>query len=306
MKKIGVVGFANIYKKKWGKVIEEHPNYRLAGIARRNMDNKSSLVERVGYKSFTKEEVDLVYVPLPNSYHYEICKYYLELGVSVIVEKPSSVLLQEVIELVEIANKNNCFLIEAFQWRHHLRTKELIKMINVNFKPYFIDVVFTIPHLEDNNIRYSKELSGGAALDLGAYPASVISTLFPNEEFYLSNDFHSWKDGFDVDIGGNGTFFSENHEIVLKFFYAFGKPYESKLIFHTYSGRVEVNQPFTIGSFQEAEIIIEEGLEKSTKRFVDCHFNSLLNFLDSEFDYKEINNQTLIQAKLLNQIIEKL
>jgi NDP-hexose-3-ketoreductase len=305
MKKIGIVGNASIYKNKWEPVLRKSNNFQLAGVAREFAPISTNKEERFGYKSFFKSEVDIVYIPLPNNLHYEISKFYLEKGINVIIEKPTTPSLLETQELVNLANKNSCFILESFQWRYHSRTKYLFEEINNGLTPYLIDVVFTVPHFPENNIRYSKKLNGGAALDLGSYPVSVITTLFPHLEFKLA-DFSSWNENYNVDVGGSGTFICDNPKIIFKFFYAFGLDYESKLILHTNNGRFEINQPFTISSNQEALVLIDKNLNLIKKTFKDCHFNSMLNFISSDFEYSEVNNQTLKQSKILNKIIERL
>lgn len=305
MKKIGIIGNATIFRNKWKHALLNNNNFQLVGIARESFIIDLKEKEIYGYKSFKKCEVDIVYIPLPNSLHFEISKYYLELGINVIIEKPSTPNLDETKLLVELANKNKCFILESFQWRYHTRTLFLIDIIKLGTLPYLVDVVFTIPHFPKDNIRYSKQLSGGAALDLGSYPVSVLTTLFPSFDFQLQ-DFNFWNDTYEVDIGGSGTFLCNNPKIVFKFFYAFGLDYESKLIFHTNNGRFEINQPFTISSNQEALVLIEKNLNSTKQTFKDCHFNSMLNFISTDFEYSEVNNQTLKQSKILNQIIERL
>lgn len=305
MKKIGVVGNANIFKTKWKSVLLSNHNFELVGVAREcdtiNLNDK----EIYGYKSFKKSEVDIVYIPLPNSLHFEIAKFYLEIGVNVIIEKPATPTLFETEELVKIANRNKCFILESFQWRYHSRTKNILDQIRNGSIPYLIDLVFTIPHFPPDNIRYSSELKGGAALDLGSYPVSVITTLFPDFNFYLA-DFYSWNGDYNVDIGGSGTFVCNRPNIQFKFYYAFGLEYESKLILHTNNGRFEINQPFTISSKQDALIFSEKSLFSSSEIFRDCHFNSMLNYVSGDINLSEINNQTLRQSRILNQIIERL
>ena len=218
--RIGIIGAASIFKNRWLKILEDDSRVSLVGVARRKIDqNEKGFKQRLGYLSFDSNEVDWVYIPLPNSYHYNVAKHYLRLGVNVLIEKPSAVELNQVKELVEIANSNGCRIIEAFQWRYHKRTlwlKENIKKIN----PYLIDVIFTIPHLGDNNIRYQGDLKCGAIYDLGAYPCSVLSTLFSDESFHLS-DFNLWYENREVDVGGCGAFESEFRR--LNFYYSFGK-----------------------------------------------------------------------------------
>jgi predicted dehydrogenase len=305
MKKIGIIGNASVFKNRWYPALQKNKNFEIVGIAReKNVTNLESN-ERLGYKSFNRNEVDIVYIPLPNSFHYEISKYYLLQGVNVVIEKPSATKYFEVQELVKIANDNSCFFLEAFQWRYHSRSLFLKNKIENGFFPYLIDVVFTIPHFNKENIRYSPLLCGGAAFDLGSYPVSVITTLLPGLDFELL-DFSFWKENYSVDLGGSGTFVSNDKKVILKFFYGFGFEYESKLILHTQKGRMELNQPFTVSSDQEAIILTEKNLNISTESFVDCHFNSMLDFISSDFNSIDINIQTLKQSALLNLIIKRL
>jgi len=305
MKKIGIIGNASVFRNRWFPALQKNQNFEIVGIARENNVLDLASNERFGYKSFNKNEVDIVYIPLPNSFHYEISKYYLMQGINVVIEKPAATKYFEVQELVKLANENNCFFLEAFQWRYHVRTSVLKNKIENGFFPYLIDVVFTIPHFNKENIRYSQSLSGGAALDLGSYPVSVITTLLPGIVFELL-DFSFWKESYSVDVGGSGTFVSKDKKVILKFFYGFGFEYESKLILHTKKGRIELNQPFTVSSDQEAKILTEKNLSIGTESFVDCHFNSMLDFISSDFNTIDVNNQTLNQSALLNLIIKRL
>jgi NDP-hexose-3-ketoreductase len=301
--KIGVIGAASIFKNRWLNILTDHPEVKLVGVARRDIDNKElNFDQRQGYFSFDAQEVDWVYVPLPNNFHFEVAKYYLSKGVNVLVEKPSAVTIQDTIELVKIAEENNVQLIEAFQWRYHRRTKWLKENLD-EIDPYLIDVVFTIPHLENNNIRYQKSLHGGAVYDLGAYPCSVLSTLFDKDEFQLVS-FNSWNNNDNVDMGGAGVFETTNRR--LNFYYSFGKSYESRLTLHGMKGRYDMNQPFTAPSNKEVIISREFNTVNTQESFSDCHFNALLNRLinHNNYDIEKSHQEVLLQAKYLNQLIE--
>lgn len=300
--KIGVIGAANIFKNRWLKIFNDHPEVKLVGVARRSIDDSElNFDQRIGYFSFNKEEVDWVYVPLPNSFHYEVAKFYLSKGINVLIEKPSAVNLKDTIDLVKIAEANKAKLVEAFQWQYHKRTKWLKECLS-EIDPYLIDVVFTIPHLDDSNIRYQKDLDGGAVYDLGAYPCSVLSTLFTKEEFRLVN-FCSWNNVNGIDMGGTGVFEAPNRR--LNFYYSFGKSYESRLILHGLKGRYDINQPFTAPSNKEVIVSIDFNSVNTQKTFSDCHFTALIERLINNYDYIEkSHHQLILQAKYLNQLIE--
>jgi predicted dehydrogenase len=301
--RIGVVGAASIFKNRWLKILDEYTGVTLVGVARREIDiDEKRFNQRQGYYSFHPDEVDWVYIPLPNNCHYEVAKYYLSMGVNVLIEKPSAVELKQTIELLELADLNGCLIIEAFQWRYHKRTawlKENIKEIN----PYLIDVVFTIPHLNDDNIRYQKDLMGGAVYDLGAYPCSVLSTLFMGEEFIL-RDLDIWYNEDGVDMGGSGVFLSEYRRF--NFYYAFGKTYESRVTLHSMNGRYDINQPFTAPSKKDVKIVREYNTVVTEENFYDCHFTSLLEFMvNNDLDSSLTRKEVLSQAIYLSNLIEK-
>jgi predicted dehydrogenase len=301
--KIGVIGAASIFKNRWLKILTDRSEVELVGVARRDVDNSElNFNQRQGYFSFDAHEVDWVYVPLPNNLHYEVAKYYLSKGVNVLVEKPSSVTLRDTIELVKIAEANDAQLIEAFQWRYHKRTNWLKENL-AEIDPYLIDVVFTIPNLDANNIRYQMALHGGAVYDLGAYPCSVLSTLFNNEEFQLVS-FNSWNNDNKVDMGGAGAFEANNRR--LNFYYSFGKSYESRLTLHGMKGRYDVNQPFTAPSHKEVAISREFNTFYTQETFSDCHFTALLDRLVNynDDDIVKSHQEVLLQAKYLNKLIE--
>jgi len=295
-----VIGAASIFKRRWLEILENHQEVKLIGVARRATDGQEKrFVQRQGYFSFTSREVDWVYVPLPNNLHYEVAKYYLDEGINVLIEKPCAVTLKQTQDLVSIANRKNIQLVEAFQWKYHKRMRWVEENIR-NINPYLIDVIFTIPHLGEDDIRYQKDLMGGAVYDLGSYVCSVLSTLFSDEKFKLVN-FKSWGNSANVDMGGCGHFESSKRR--LNFYYSFGKSYESRLTFHSMLGRYDIDQPFTAPS--NREVVVSKLFNTTTheESFLDCHFSSFLERLINRKTGPISHEQLLLQANYLNQLI---
>ena len=58
------------------------------------------------YELLDKENLDAIYIPLPNSLHYYWAKECLNRGINVLVEKPSTCSFKETQELVNIAIEN--------------------------------------------------------------------------------------------------------------------------------------------------------------------------------------------------------
>ena len=137
-------------------------------------------VERV-YQSyeqmFSDAEIDAVYIANINPQHYPMAKLALEHGKHVLVEKPFVLNANQAREIYSIANANNLFAMEALWSRfldHWLQLpglveKHLGKIISVE-----ADFSVEISHVK----RLTElELGGGALLDLGVYPLSLVQML---------------------------------------------------------------------------------------------------------------------------------
>lgn len=129
-------------------------------------------------------EVDAVYIPLPNHMHVPWSIKSLEAGKHVLCEKPIGLTEDEARDLIEAAGKfPDLKIMEAFMYRHHPRwqkAKELVdngtigtlKVIH-SFFSYFND--------DPNNIRNIAEIGGGSLMDIGCYSISLSRFLFGEE-----------------------------------------------------------------------------------------------------------------------------
>ncbi len=130
-------------------------------------------------------DIDTVYVALPNRLHFEFAKKALEAGKHVILEKPITVTLEELLILEELAEKKQLVLLEAMS-THHLpafhKIKELlpalgpIRLINFQFCQY--------SSRYDDFLKgaiapaFDPACMGGALLDINVYNLHAILGLF--------------------------------------------------------------------------------------------------------------------------------
>lgn len=123
--------------------------------------------------------VDLVYVGLPNSLHYETAKTCLLNGKHVLLEKPLVLHYEEYEELLEIAADHEVMILEVDRVSYlpnYRRIKETIndtlRLIQVDFckqsRRYLDYQNGELPHIFD--ARYG----GGALYDLGVYGLHFI------------------------------------------------------------------------------------------------------------------------------------
>jgi xylose dehydrogenase (NAD/NADP) len=155
----------------------------LIAVASRDPERAKSYAQQhriprsyAGYESLLEdEELDAVYIALPNALHGEWIRAALEAGKHVLCEKPLTPTSAEAAELFDLASSRGLVLAEAFMYRHHpktLRVREMLRegligelqTVRCSFSFRVVD-----PKID---IRYSAELAGGALRDVGCYCVS--------------------------------------------------------------------------------------------------------------------------------------
>jgi predicted dehydrogenase len=117
------------------------------------------------------DEVDAVYVSLPNGMHHEWTMHALAAGKHVLCEKPYSRRPQEVTEAFDAADAAGLVLMEAFMYRHHPQTALVADLVRGGAIGRLVSVLstFTFALGDLTNVRAIAELDGGALMDTGCY-----------------------------------------------------------------------------------------------------------------------------------------
>src|SRR5215213_7949348 len=148
------------------------------GIARAHASYEAMLAD---------PDVDAVYVPLPNSMHVEWSIKALEAGKHVLSEKPMARSPQEVERAFDVAERVDRVLMEAFMWRFHVQTEELVRAAATigDLRVIRAAFGFSLPWME--NVRWDPALEGGALMDVGCYCVSAMR-LLAGEPVRVSGD----------------------------------------------------------------------------------------------------------------------
>ena len=141
--------------------------------------------------------VEAVYISLPNSMHCEWAIKALEVGKHVLCEKPLSRHPSEVEAAFDVADRTGRLLSEAFMYRHNPQTKRAKQLVDegVIGELRLIRSAFSYSLYDEDNIRLSAALDGGALMDIGCYAVSG-SRLFGGEPAKVYGD--AW-------VGPTGT-----------------------------------------------------------------------------------------------------
>jgi len=120
--------------------------------------------------------VEAVYIATPHPAHVEWVVKTVKAGKSVLCEKPLTMNAVEAKKTIEAARQKKVFLMEAFAYRCHPQTAQLIKLIEnkVIGEVRLIQSSFCFNASYDpKNRLFNRELGGGGILDVGCYPVSM-------------------------------------------------------------------------------------------------------------------------------------
>lgn len=141
-------------------------------------------------------EVDTIYIALPNHLHYSYALQALENNKHVILEKPFTSTIEEAIHLKEVAIKNHLFLWEAITNQYlpnfsaikaKINALGTLKIIECNYSQYSS----RYNAFKEGNIlpAFDYTKSGGALMDLNIYNIHFVVGLFgkPADVYYYPN-----------------------------------------------------------------------------------------------------------------------
>ena len=316
---IGVLGCANIARRSLvPAILELHENFRLQGIASRTSASADACAAPFKTKSCTgyqslldDEELDAVYIPLPNALHAEWIERAFDKNLHVLVEKSLACSLLEVQQLNNLARQKQLVLVENFQFRFHRQLAMIRAMVDEDRIGSLrcIRSSFGFPPFPDReNIRYSKALGGGALLDAGAYPVKVAQ-MFLGYDVAVKAASLSMDPELHVDLWGGAYLQQNNGPLFAELAFGFDNHYQCNLELWGSKGKITATRIFTAPPGYSPAIIVETADGKETISVEpDHHFkNMLLHFhhlvttgegLEAEYE------QNIQQARLLEAINE--
>lgn len=135
----------------------------------------------VGYESVIEsDDIDAVYIPLPNSMHAKWTIAAIRSGKAVLCEKPLTDSLSETQRVLGEAHEAAGLLWEAFVFPFGEQMRRVQDLIAAGEIGEVAEVQSTFHFAIGNrhNIRLSPELGGGALLDVGCYCVSFARLVF--------------------------------------------------------------------------------------------------------------------------------
>ena len=183
----GILGTGNIARQFCAGVIASARG-RLTAVASRQQDSADAFARAhqiptaVGdYASLlTRDDVDAVYVSLPNALHHRWTIAALRAGKHVLCEKPFAVTAAEAEEMFDVADRAGRVVMEAFMYRCHPQTLAVKQAIADGKIGRVVQVRTSFCYRTTKvagNVRFDPSLAGGALMDVGCYCLSLSRLL---------------------------------------------------------------------------------------------------------------------------------
>lgn len=203
--KMAIVG-AGAIAVKMADTVKGMENVEICSVSNIHEEKAAAFAEKYGIPSsyssheemFEKEEIDLVYVAVPHTSHYEVSKAALEAGLHVLCEKPFCINAKQTKELFELAKSKNLLITEAI-WTRYMPSRQMINDVIAGGEIGEVTSLTANLGYELSQIPriWDIKRAGGALLDCGLYLIHFARMVFGETDADITAK-ASFKDGVDM------------------------------------------------------------------------------------------------------------
>jgi len=214
----GIIGLGNI-AQSFSNGFFNVDNSKLLAVASRDSNKlerfkkKFDIQKNYVFNDYEEilncSEVDIIYITLPNNFHYEWIIKAINKNKRILVEKPAVLNFSDAKKIQKKILEKNLFFTEGYMYRFYPQIQKIIEIINNQEigTPFSMETSFgsnlltkkkfiffnRSKKIDPNNRLFNKKLGGGCILDLGCYTTSfsfLIASLVKNinyKNFELKN-----------------------------------------------------------------------------------------------------------------------
>jgi xylose dehydrogenase (NAD/NADP) len=208
----GVLGSARIARRCLIPALRRSRNGELQGLACRSEERVQLLAQEHSipmacgsYEELLADpRIEAVYIPLPNHLHLEWTLRTIQAGKHVLCEKPLALNANEAQVMVQTARDKGVFLMEAFMYRFHPRSRQIKTLVDQGAigVPKLIRASFCFRHPNLADTRFQPEMGGGALLDVGCYGVSLARWILGAEPEMVQACAEYGESGVDLTVVG--------------------------------------------------------------------------------------------------------
>ncbi|RZK25176.1 MAG: Gfo/Idh/MocA family oxidoreductase, partial [Flavobacterium sp.] len=281
---IGVLGCANVAKRLFIPNLLSSGLFNLVAVASRlpeKASHFSSLFNCEGLTGYSelllRSDIQAIYIPLPTGLHFEWATKALLAGKHIIVEKSFSTKFFETKQIIELAKEKNLCVFENFMFVYHSQFDFVTKKISEGTigDIRLLRSSFGFPPFDTNsNIRYQKDIGGGALLDAGAYTLMASQFFLGSNQEVLACSLENLN--YQVDFQGSIMLKSSNG-VVSQLAFGFDNFYQNNIELWGSKGKLIIERAFTAGPGYAPRILIEKENERNEYILPpDNHFHKIL------------------------------
>ncbi len=215
--KWGILGAARVNERLLPALIDA-PNSEVVAISSRRPGAAEETIRKysphsTGIKTLNgfealllEKEVEAIYIPLANHEHIEWAIKSIESGRHVLIEKPMSIRLQDILSIEQAAKKHNVKVMEGFMYYfhpQHQRVREIVASGKIG-EVRFAKASFSFMMRPARMYRLANDtaMGGGAMWDIGPYAVHVLRHCFDNEPISVNAMSKFSETGADVSTSG--------------------------------------------------------------------------------------------------------
>ena len=269
--KWGIIGSGNI-ADAFAHSVKYCQDSDLVSVFGRNEEAVKQFSSKFTIKSytnldsfFTSDEIDAVYIATPHSSHFTYSLEAIKNNKHILCEKPLTMNYLESMTLLSLAKEAKVFLMEAYMYRTHPQTFNILHHLDL-FKntqeKIFIESSFGFSaELPKEHRLRNPLLGGGAILDVGCYPLSMVKLIAGNLQGMPFADPESIiatgrldETGVDLQSEAHLVF---SDQIEAKISCAIDEEYSNDLKIKSGNLELIVEQPWHCGQFQDGNSSIK-------------------------------------------------
>ncbi|MGR3363340.1 MAG: Gfo/Idh/MocA family protein [Maritimibacter harenae] len=261
----GILGAAEFARKHMGPAIHAAAGNRLAALATSSPAKADPFRAMAGeiavFNSYeallASDDIDAVYIPLPNHMHVEWTLKALEAGKHVLCEKPVAMEAAEIDRLIAARDDSGLLAAEAFMILHHpqwQRAKALVEAGAIGELRH-ADVAFSFNNPDETNIRNRPETGGGGIRDIGVYAYGSVRYVTGAEPEALAARVR-WENGVDTWAQADAVMTGPGGRFTYAGMTSTRLAPRQEVVFHGADATLRLPVPFNAGLFGEARVIL--------------------------------------------------
>lgn len=220
--KVGIAGYGVVGKLR-RQYIDQHPELQTVAVCDKNIKKKGEVFDGVpGYSNYNQlldsEELDVLFVSLPNYLAPEVTMAGLEKGLHVFCEKPPGRNVEDILNVIEVEKKNPDLVLKyGFNHRYHYSVRDALRLIKSGELGEIINMTGSygkskmVPFVGEWRAE-RKYAGGGILLDQGIHMVDLMRAFcgdFQTVKSFISNRF--WN--YDVEDNAYALMWDEQGRV---------------------------------------------------------------------------------------------